>query len=95
MGGDRARLQAERTPLGEALNRVGLPYSTQDFSRETHWHLQRKHRIGQALRPAFAAEGQLGLYDYILAESDAGDSPFDPHTCTITRYLYRVELPAG
>lgn len=95
VGGERARLQPERTPLGEALTRVGLPFSTWDFSRETHQHLQRKHRIGAALRPAFETEGRLGLYDYILAESDAGDAPFDPQTCSITRYLYRVEPADG
>lgn len=93
VGGERARLQPEHTPLGEALKRAGLPFTTRDFSRETHRHLQRKHQIGKALRPAFEAEGQLGLYDYILAESDSGDAPFDPQTCAITRYLYRVELP--
>ena len=95
VGGERARLQPERTPLGEALTRVGLPFRAWDFSRETHQHLQRKHQIGKALRPAFEAEGQLGLYDYILAESDSGDAPFDPQTCAITRYLYRVTLPEG
>jgi len=87
-------VDGERTPLGEALTRVGLAFTTQDFSRETHDHLQRKHQIGVALRPAFEAEGRLGLYDYILAESDGGDAPFDPLTCAITRYLYRVEMPA-
>ena len=92
--GERTRLQAERTPLGEALPR-GLVFTTQDFSRETHDHLQRKHQIGKALRPAFEAEGRLGLYDYILAESDGGDAPFDQLTCAIARYLYRVERPGG
>jgi ubiquinone/menaquinone biosynthesis C-methylase UbiE len=95
VGDERARLRPERTPLGEALTRVGLTFTTLDFSRETHRHLQRKHRIGLALRPAFEAEGQLGLYDYILAESDAGSAPFDPQTCAITRYLYRVEPSAS
>ena len=95
VGGERVRLQQERTPLGEALTRVGLPFSVRNFSRETHRHLQRKHQIGKALRPDFEAEGQLGLYDYILAESDSGDTPFDPQTCAITRYLYRVTLPEG
>ncbi len=88
---DRARLAAACTPLGEALARVGLSFQTWDFSAATHAHMQRKHRIGAALRDDFAAEGSLALYDYILAESDGGDAPFDPETCTITRYLYRVE----
>ena len=93
VGDDRARLRPERSPLGEALTRAGLKFSAQDFSRETHQHMQRKHRIGKALRPAFEAEGRLGLYEYILAESDPGDAPFDPGTRAIVRYLYRVERP--
>ena len=93
VGDDRSRLHPDCTPLGAALRRVGLPFTTQDFSAATHRHLQRKHRIGLALRPAFEAEHRLELFDYILAESDASDAPFDPHTCAFTRYLYRVELP--
>ncbi len=92
VGGERARLQAGHTPLGEALTGVGLRFQTWDFSQETHCHMQRKHQIGDSLRPAFAAEGRLDLYDYILAESDASSAPFDPASCAITRYLYRVDL---
>ena len=91
VGSDRAQLQPTATPLGRALRRVGLRFSTLDFSRETHEHLQRKHRIGLAMRPVFEAEGSLALYDYILAESNGGEAPFDPANCAITRYLYRVE----
>jgi SAM-dependent methyltransferase len=91
VGGDRARLEADRTPLAEALTRVGLAYRTWDYSAATALHLQRKHVLGLALHDDFAAEGHLALYDYILAESDGGSAPFDPSTCTITRYLYRVD----
>jgi SAM-dependent methyltransferase len=92
VGGDRAQLRPEATPLAHALSRVGLSFETWDFSAETHAHMQAKHRIGLALRPAFESEGSLALYDYIQAESDASDTPFDPATCAITRYLYRVKI---
>jgi SAM-dependent methyltransferase len=91
VGGDRARLEAARTPLAEALARVGLPYRCWDYSAATALHLQRKHAIGRALHDDFAAEGHLALYDYILAESDEGSAPFDPAECAITRYLYKVD----
>lgn len=93
VGGDRQALFAENTPLGAALRRAGLSFRTWDFSAATYRHLQRKRLIGAAQRPAFEAEGNLALYDYILAESESSAAPFDPAACSITRYLYRVEMP--
>jgi hypothetical protein len=94
VSGDRQKLQPERTSLAQALIQVGLPFYTRDFSADTHSHLQRKRRIAEALRPNFEAEANLALYDYILAESDPSDTPFDPQTCAITRYLYCVQIAA-
>ncbi len=86
----RATLTAAGTPLGAALARAGLRYTTQDFSAADHAHMQAKHRLGQAMRAEFAAEGRPWLAGYILAESDASDAPFDPATTSLCRYLYHV-----
>lgn len=86
----RRTLCPEGTPLGEALARAGLRYTTQDFSAATYAHLQRKHRLGQALRDEFVAEGRGWLADYILAEAEASDAPFDPATTPLVRYLYHI-----
>jgi 2-polyprenyl-3-methyl-5-hydroxy-6-metoxy-1,4-benzoquinol methylase len=88
----RATLRPEGTPLGEALARAGLRYTARDFSAATYAHMQAKHRLGQAMRAEFAAEGRPWLADYILAESEAGDAPFDPDTTYLSRYLYHVVL---
>jgi ubiquinone/menaquinone biosynthesis C-methylase UbiE len=92
VGGDRTRLAAECTPLAEALASAGLRFQSWDFSAETHEHMQRKHHLAVAMRDEFAAEDSLALNDYILAESDSSSAPFDPADCTLTRYLYRVEI---
>ena len=86
----RATLCAEHTPLGEALTRAGLRYTTQDFSAATYAHMQRKYRLGLAMQAEFAAEGRPWLADYILAECERSDTPFDPATATMSRYLYHV-----
>lgn len=87
----REGLHPKNTPLGEALRRLGMPFETQDFSAGTYALMQRKHRLGVEMQPRFAAEGNQILADYILAESDASSTPFDPHTVPFTRYLYIVE----
>jgi ubiquinone/menaquinone biosynthesis C-methylase UbiE len=88
----RATLAPAGTPLGEALARAGLRYTTQDFSAATYAHMQAKHRLGRAMQTEFAAEDRAWLADYILAESEANDAPFDPTTTYLSRYLYHVVI---
>ena len=86
----RATLLAEHTPLGEALARAGLRYTTRDCSAATYALMQRKYRLGLAMQAEFAAEGRPWLADFILAESERSDAPFDTATATMSRYLYHV-----
>jgi ubiquinone/menaquinone biosynthesis C-methylase UbiE len=91
-GGLEARkgLRAEGTPLGQALQRAGLMYETQDWSAETYRLLQRKRSIAEEMRTEFAAEGRLFLYEHLMAESQSDQSAYEPNTATMCRYLYVI-----
>jgi hypothetical protein len=85
-------LSPDGNDLAAALRQLQLPYRTWDFSRSTYDLLHRKHRLAQAMQADFAAEGTLFLYNHLIAESAGDDLPFDPQTCNISRYLYRIEV---
>jgi ubiquinone/menaquinone biosynthesis C-methylase UbiE len=88
--GDRAALLPANTPLGESLRNLGLTFRTWDFTEQTYRLMQRKRQIGEELRQAFKAESCQALYDFIIAESESSSAPFDPQTCTQSRFLYYV-----
>lgn len=88
----RTSLQPDNTDLARALQQVGLAYRTWDFSEPTFHLMRRKHRLAQAMRAEFEAEGTLFLYNHLIAELDGGTAPYDPHTTNLSRYLYLVEL---
>jgi ubiquinone/menaquinone biosynthesis C-methylase UbiE len=83
-------LQIERTPLGEALARAGLAYTTQEFTEATYSHLQRKYKIAETLKANFIAEGHEFLYKYLVAESERSPLPYDSNTCRMRRYMLHV-----
>ncbi len=89
---DRLSLLPGNTPLGTALKRQSLPYRTWDYSEQTYRHMQEKRRIGEELRPVFAAEGHLALYNYIITESEQSTAPYNPDTYPASRYLYHVKI---
>lgn len=84
-------LLAERTPLGQALQKAGLSYRTWDFSAETCALLQRKRLLAESMRVDFVAEGRSFLYHHLIAESESNTAPYDPQTSTMSRYLYHVQ----
>lgn len=86
----REGLRPAGTPLGQALQRAGLRYETQDWSAETYRLLQRKRLIAEEMRAEFAAEGRLFLYEHLVAESQSDQSQYDPNTVTMCRYLYVI-----
>jgi ubiquinone/menaquinone biosynthesis C-methylase UbiE len=90
-GSPRESLQADKTPLGQALGRAGLALDAQDFSAETYVLLHRKRQIAEAMRADFAAEGRSFLYDHLVTESESSPAPFDPQTSNMSRYLYIVQ----
>ena len=91
-GISRESLQADKTPLGQALGRAGLVFHTQNFTAETYVLLHRKRQIAEAMRTDFAAEGRSFLYDHLVTESESSPAPFDPQTSNMSRYLYVVQM---
>jgi ubiquinone/menaquinone biosynthesis C-methylase UbiE len=87
----RESLQADKTPLGQALGQAGLAFHTQDFSAATYGLMQRKRQLAEAMRADFAAEGRSFLCDHLVAESEGNPAPFDPQTSNMSRYLYVVQ----
>ena len=86
----RDTLLASNTPLAQAFARNGLVFQAWDFSAQTYRQMQRKRDVGEGLKKAFEAEGNQALYDYVMAESLSDPAPYDPATCTLSRYLYLV-----
>ena len=90
---DRETLLPEKTPLGEALLRLGLLFETHNYSRQTYQLMQSKRKIGEAMKPLFENEGNDLLYKFIINESESSLASYDPDTCTFTRYLYHIKVP--
>jgi ubiquinone/menaquinone biosynthesis C-methylase UbiE len=81
-------LQPCGTTLAKALEAVGLPYRTWDFSAATHALLQRKRQLALEMQPEFEAEGTLFLHNHLMIESSAGSEAYDPAAASLCRYLY-------
>jgi SAM-dependent methyltransferase len=87
----RTCLLPDGTSLARALQAAGLAYTTWDFSAATLDLLRRKRQLAEEMRPLFEQEGSLFLLNHLLAESDDGNAPYDPNTCYLARYLYRID----
>ncbi len=83
-------LRPEGTGLAKALATTGLGYQAYDFSQAAFLLMQKKNRLAREMRDQFEAEGTLFLYDFLIAESDAGETAYDPGTATAARYFYRI-----
>jgi ubiquinone/menaquinone biosynthesis C-methylase UbiE len=90
---DRDKLLPEKTPLGEALQRIGLSFKTRNYSRQTYQLMQQKRKIGEAMKPLVEAEGNRLLYEFIINESESSLAPYNPGSCNSSRYLYSIRLP--
>jgi hypothetical protein len=89
VGGQMATFCGE--DLSAALKQNGLSYDVYDFSREHYEHLQLKHRVARELKEAFAAESNTFIWENQMAESIESTAPYDPATCSTSRYLYHVK----
>jgi ubiquinone/menaquinone biosynthesis C-methylase UbiE len=89
-GADRDKLLPEKTPLGEALHRIGLSFETRNYSRQTYQLMQQKRKIGEAMKPMFENEGNDLFYKFIFNESEGSLAPYNPDNCTFSRYLYSI-----
>lgn len=77
--------------LSAALRENDLPYEVHDLSQAHHEHLQLKHRVASELREAFEEEGNGFIWDNLMTESAARSDPYDPATCSATRFLYHAK----
>lgn len=85
---DRATLPPDRTPLGEALRQLALPFDSYDFTADDLALAQRKVEALTVRRAEFESEGNLFLYEQRLGEARGV-----LHAAEIrmhARYLYRV-----
>ncbi len=78
----------DRTPLALALQAHGLAYQTWDYTSADYAHAQRKQRIAEELRDAFAAEGNLFLYENHHGEAVGVQRAIEAGAHA--RYLYHV-----
>ena len=89
---DRVQLAPDQNPLGRALARLGWRYQTWDFSEATFVMMRRKRRLAVEMKAEFEAEGSQEMAEFVLTESDSGESPYDPASNVYSRYLYRVGI---
>jgi hypothetical protein len=85
-------LDADHTPLAEALRGHGFEFGSWDFTEADYQQAQLRKQVLADFEAAFAAEGNLFLYDNRLSEANgiARDIEADTHR----RYLYRAGVAA-
>lgn len=81
-------LPPDKTPLADALHALGLAYRTWDVTAEDYQHAQLKRRILEELRPAFAAEDNLFLFENRYGEACGVIEAIEANAHK--RYLYHV-----
>jgi SAM-dependent methyltransferase len=85
------QLRADHTPLGAALRANDLPFHALDFTAADQQHAQRKQQIAEELKPAFAQEGNLFLYE--VQSATAAGTLQAIAAGKHVRYLYCVRVP--
>ena len=81
--------------LAAPLQANDLTYMVYNFSREHYEHLQLKHHVAETLQTAFEQEGHRFIWENLMTESLASDSPYDPASGSSHRYLYHVKKRSG
>jgi ubiquinone/menaquinone biosynthesis C-methylase UbiE len=74
--------------LGKTLDKMGLQYSTTDFTKENRRHWKTKKDVLLVLKDAFEAEGNVFLYNNRISECEDNFHEFH-------RYLYIVSSGSG
>lgn len=87
----RALVLPDGTELAQALQRLGLPYQTWDYTAQMLAHLRRRRPVLEDLKARFAAEGNLFLYDSHLGEANGIERAYVDGAGR--RYLYLAQLP--
>ena len=66
----RELILPDGTELAQALQRLGLPYRTWDYTEQMLAHLRRRRPVLQDLKAQFESEGNRFLYDSHLGEAN-------------------------
>ena len=69
-GYPRELILSDGTELAQALQRLGLPYQTWDYTEQMLAHLRRRRPVLQDLKAQFESEGNRFLYDSHLGEAN-------------------------
>ncbi len=89
----RETLPANATPLGMALQHLGLRCQIWDITADDFQHAQRAREVLLELQPQFEAEGTLGLYENRLNEANGIIAAVEANAHA--RYLYLVQRDAA
>lgn len=87
-------LEADGTTLARALRGAGIAYRVVSLTDGHFAYNRLKRRIGEHLKDRFEAEGNGMLYEYIIRESIADDTPYEAYAQAYSRHLYLCEKPA-
>jgi SAM-dependent methyltransferase len=83
-------LSLDGTDISAVLEKYSLPYDVYDLSKE-HWkHIQRKHVIVKEMKERFELEGNLSVWENLMMESIDNQSPYNPESTSMRRYLYII-----
>jgi SAM-dependent methyltransferase len=78
------------TELAQALQQLGLPYLTWDYTERMLTHLRRRRPVLAELEPQFEAEGNRFLYDSHLGEANGIERAYVSGAGR--RYLYLASV---
>lgn len=87
----REQILPDGTDLAQALQRLGLPYRTWDYSAQMLAHVRRRRPVLDMLALQFAAEGNQFLYDSHLGETNGIERAYTNNAGG--RFLYLAWLP--
>lgn len=87
----REQTLPDGTDLAQALQRLGLPYRTWDYTAQMLAHVRRRRPVLEMLGPQFAAEGNQFLYDSHLGETNGIERAYTNDVGR--RHLYLARRP--
>lgn len=88
---DASTLPPDRTPMGQALQALSLPFRTWDFTDDDYRLAQIRQKVLAQLHDQFEAEDCLFIYDNRLGEANGVAQSIEDGLHA--RYLYHVQLP--
>jgi len=86
----RELILPDGTELAQALQRLGLPYQTWDYTEPMLAHLRRRRPVLQDLKAQFESEGNRFLYDSHLGEANGIEQAYVNGAGR--RYLYLASV---